>query len=365
MAQKTHLRNRRAVWLAATLLSASPAGAAPDRSVLETALHFFTRDDAAGIVERFDSVRPAPVSPAEREGVLATLPPEGDVRDLDTAQRKKLAAMRRVLELHGRETVYVVKVIEVPQAAVALHARMVVLVSEPALDLLDPEELQALVAHEVGHEYFWSEYFRARRDNDRLLLQTLELLCDGVAIVTLRHAGIEPKRLTSALEKIVRYNRDRFGAALNEDDYTAIGERRRFARRLVEWLGRGGVAGRPPPAVCARGPLLGCPLIRMFAALYPRTWPASSLSTLPTSVRGSRIWTTSGQVGSSASRFSHRIVKDFRDRNVRNTYVVWRRPRLFGALTHSGAKAIVGSQITRRSACCGQGQGDRRRSRSA
>lgn len=123
----------------------------------------------------------------------------------------------------------------------ALHARAVVLVSEPALDLLDPEELQALVAHEVGHEYFWSEYFRARRDDDRSLLQTLELLCDGLAIVTLRRAGMDPRRLTSALEKTSRYNRERFGAARNEEDYPAIGERRRFGRRLVEWLGRSGM----------------------------------------------------------------------------------------------------------------------------
>jgi Zn-dependent protease with chaperone function len=226
--------------MAATLLSVSPAVSAQDGSVLETALHFFTRYDAARMLERFDSVRPAPVSPAERERVLATLPPEGDVRDLDTAQRKKLAAARRVLELHGREAIYIVKVIEVPQAAVALHARAVVLVSEPALDLLDPEELQALVAHEVGHEYFWSEYFRARQDDDRSLLQTLELLSDGLAIVTLRRAGMDPKRLTSALEKILRYNRERFGAALNEDEYPAIGERRRFAGRLLEWLGPSG-----------------------------------------------------------------------------------------------------------------------------
>jgi hypothetical protein len=240
MARKAHHRIPPAVWLAANLFSASPAVAAQDGSVLETALRFFTRLDAAGIVDRLDSVRPAPVDPVERERVLATLPPEGDVRDLDDAQRRKLAAARRVLELHGREAAYVLKVIEVPQAAVALHARAVVLVSKPVLDLLDPEELQALVAHEIGHEYFWSEYFRARRDNDRSLLQTLELICDGLAIVTLRRAGTDPKRLTSALEKVLRYNRDRFGAAINEGDYPAIGERRRFARRLLEWLGRSG-----------------------------------------------------------------------------------------------------------------------------
>jgi hypothetical protein len=227
-------------WLVAAPLAACPAVATESGSVLETALYFFTRHDAAGIVERFDSARPAPVSPAERLGVLATLPPEGEVQDLDTSQRKKLAAAWRVLLLHEREAVYVVKVIDVPQAAVALHARAVVLVSKPALDLLDPEELQALVAHEVGHEYFWSQYFRARRDDDRSLLQTLELLCDGLAIVTLRRDGMDPGRLTSALERVSRYNRDRFGAALNEDDYPAIGERRRFARRLLEWLGRSG-----------------------------------------------------------------------------------------------------------------------------
>jgi Zn-dependent protease with chaperone function len=236
--EKTHRRNRRTAWLAATLLSASPAVAAKDGSVLETALHFFTRQDAAGIVERFDSVRPAPVGLAERQSVVSKLPPEGDVRALDAGQRKKLAAARRVLELHGREAVYEVKVIAIPQAAVALHARAVLLVSEAALDLLEPEEFQALVAHEVGHEYFWTEYCRARRDHDRRFLQTLELLCDGLAIVTLRRAAMDPSRLTSALEKISRYNRDRFGGALNEGDYPAIAERQEFASRLVEWLGR-------------------------------------------------------------------------------------------------------------------------------
>jgi hypothetical protein len=222
---------------AAILLSACPAAWARSDSVLETALHFFTRHGAAGILERFESARPAPVTPAERQRVLATLPAKGEIPDLDTDQRQKLAAARRVLELHERETVYVVKVVEVPHAAVALHARAVVLVSEPALDLLDSEELQALVAHEVGHEYFWSEYFRARRDDDRSVLRRLELLCDGFAIVTLRRAGTDPGRLTSALEKLVRYNRDRFGDALNQDHYPAIGDRRKFARRLVEWLG--------------------------------------------------------------------------------------------------------------------------------
>jgi len=49
---------------------------------------------------------------------------------------------------------------------------------------------------------------------------------------------VNPERLTSALEKIVRHDRDLFGVARNEDSHPAITERRRFVGRLVEWLGR-------------------------------------------------------------------------------------------------------------------------------
>lgn len=167
---------RRDACLAVLLLSLSPSLAAHDRPVLDAALQFFTREGAAGIVERFDSVRPLPVDPDERQAVLETLPPEGEVVHLDADQRRKLHGAQRVLAVHGRDAIYAVKVIEVPQAAVALHGRAVVLVSRPALDLVDAEELSALVAHEVAHEYFWEEYFRARRDGDRPLLQTLELI---------------------------------------------------------------------------------------------------------------------------------------------------------------------------------------------
>jgi len=238
MVRKTPGCSRRAMWIAAILVSVAPAASAQDDLVLERALHYFTRHDAGEIFEVFDSIRPAAVSDAERGRILARLPADGNKHDLNTAQLKKLAAVRRVLELHRREAVYVIKVIEVPQAAVALHARAVVLVSERALDLLDADEVQALVAHEIGHEFFWDEYFRARRDSSQSSLRTLELLCDGFAVITLAHAGVNPERLTSALEKIVRHNRDRFGIARNEDSHPAVAERRRFVGRLVEWLGR-------------------------------------------------------------------------------------------------------------------------------
>ena len=236
MAWQSRARSGRPTWPAAIVLSVSPAAGFPAGSPVEAALRFFTREDAGGVVARLESVRPNPVSPAEKARVLATLPEKGEVVALQPDERQRLAVARRVLELHGREAVYVVKVIDVPQAAVALHARTVVLVSRPALGLLEAQELQALVAHEIGHEYFWREYHEARRARDRSRLRTLELLSDGLAIVTLRRAGLDHTPLASALEKMVRYNHDRFGRARNQSDYPDVGERRRFARSLTQWL---------------------------------------------------------------------------------------------------------------------------------
>ena len=235
MANNNHRRSRRGLWLAAALSASLPAGAAQSTSPLEAALRYFTEHVT---VERLEQARPDPVTPVQKQAVLRSLPPEGDIRSLDGSQRRKIAAARRILAVHGREAVYEIKVIDVPQAVVALHGRVVVLVSEAALDLVDAEELQALVAHEVGHEYFWAEYVRARQTADRGLLHILELQCDGIAITTLRREGIDPARLTEALEKIIRHNRDRFGEARNEDRYPTIGERRKFAARFLEWLGR-------------------------------------------------------------------------------------------------------------------------------
>jgi len=238
MVRKTPGRTRRAVWLAAILASVAPAASAQEDSVPEPALQYFTRHNAGEILKLFESARPAPVSDAERGRILATLPTEGNVRELDAAQQEKLADVRSVLQPHRREGVYIIRVIQVAPAAVALHARAVVLISEPALDLLDADELQALVAHEVGHEYFWGDYFLARRDNRQSFLRRLELLCDGFAVITLERVGVNPERLISALDKISRYNRDRFGVAVNETNYPALAERRRFVERLVEWLRR-------------------------------------------------------------------------------------------------------------------------------
>ena len=53
------------------------------------------------------------------------------MEDLDEQARRKLAAVAPVLEAVGRAPVYAIKVIDVPEAFVGLHARTVLLISLP------------------------------------------------------------------------------------------------------------------------------------------------------------------------------------------------------------------------------------------
>jgi hypothetical protein len=182
-----------------------------------------------------ETARPAPVSAKDKARVLSTLPLEGEVTDFSASARQKLAALIKVLRATGRESVYEIKVIDVPQAAIGLHARAVILISEPALTLLDADELQALVAHEIGHEYVWTERERAFQLADRSRLKDLELMCDGIAIVTLHGLGMDVSRLMAGVQKISRFNRERFGTANNERDYPTLAQRQAFARAVVKW----------------------------------------------------------------------------------------------------------------------------------
>src|SRR5687768_188254 len=134
---------------------------------------------------------PAPVSAEDKARVLSSLPEEGEVTNLNAAARQKVAALVRVLRATERDSVYEIKVIAVPQAAIGLHARAVILISEAALTLVDADELQALLAHEIGHEYVWSERERSFRLADRSRLKDLELMCDAIAIVTLHGLGMD------------------------------------------------------------------------------------------------------------------------------------------------------------------------------
>ena len=205
------------------------------------ALATLLRTDANTFWANLGRSRLAPVSGKFIEGALATLPPEGQILSLDDAAWRKLAGAQQIFRLHERDSIYVIKVIDVPDAFVGLHARSIILVSQTALSLLTAEELQASLAHEAGHEYVWLDFEEARKRTDFDRLQELELFSDAVAVVTMVQAGLDPSRLISCFEKLIRYTREHFERHENEARYASSNERKMFVERIIKWAG-----GNPP-----------------------------------------------------------------------------------------------------------------------
>lgn len=191
--------------------------------------------EPAAFIDLLEAARPAPVSTEDMRAILRALPPKGEVTKLGGVAQAKVDAVRQLLTATRRDW-YQIKVIDLPQAAVALHARAVILISAPAVALLNAAELQALAGHEIGHEYLWTEWNRAHQQADRDRLKELELVCDAIAIVTLRGLGLDPSRLIAGLEKMSRFNQKRLGVATNEKNYPTAAERRALVRQIQRWL---------------------------------------------------------------------------------------------------------------------------------
>jgi hypothetical protein len=183
--------------------------------------------------EYLTACRPQPVSAHEKDALVQTLPPDGALTAFTRAQRARIDAIEAVLRFHGRESAYESRFIQIPQATLGLYGRAVLLVSVPALDLLSAEELQALVAHEIGHEYLLADWTAARAAGDEARLRQVEAACDAIAALTLVQLGIPVARLTSAINKVEAYNRTRLGVPQNATSYPSAGERRRLLARFT------------------------------------------------------------------------------------------------------------------------------------
>lgn len=177
--------------------------------------------------------RPQPVSASEKYAVVRTLPVGGTLTTVTRAQRARIEAMDAVLRFHGRESTYEMRIVRIPQAAFALYRSAVLLVSVPALDLLNAEELQAVVAHEIGHEYLMAEWTEARAVGDEARLRQVELVCDAIAALTLVQLQIPVARLASAIAKLDAYNHARFGITQSATGYPSARERRRLLARFT------------------------------------------------------------------------------------------------------------------------------------
>lgn len=181
-----------------------------------------------------DNCRPKPVTDQEKQSLLASLPGRGEVRNLNDGQKRKLSALDALLALHARNDVYVVKVIDVPQAWTGLYGRGVLLISAPLLKLVSSGELQALVAHEIGHEYTWAAWNSAQAAGQKDQMHQIELTCDAIAFVTLQKLGEDPMWLISALERVAQFNRGHFGDAIDQTSHPPLRERREVVKHLAQ-----------------------------------------------------------------------------------------------------------------------------------
>ena len=226
------------VLIGVVAVAAAPAaagqGSLDPGSPVGRALAFFAGPEAHQPDVLLLRLRPAPLSAAVRAAVVASLPPEGELQPTE-AERAKIAALEPIFDLHERNGLIVIKVIDVGHAFVGLHAKTVLLLSRDALSLVSAQELQALAAHELGHEMFWDEYEAARVAGGQARLQEMELLCDGVAVTTLRELGRGPQSLIDAVTKMTRHN-ERLRAVGSAKRYVSLRQRRHFIENVATIL---------------------------------------------------------------------------------------------------------------------------------
>ena len=169
------------------------------------ALQYFAAARPRGWDDYLKLIRPAAASADSRSRSLALLRKQ-DLIAPSAERQAKLSALHPVLEYLDRDTVVEVKVLRLDVAWAGFLEGAAVLVSDRGLDLLTAEELQAVVAHELAHEYFAGEYEAARDAKRYDTVREIELRCDVVAIVTMRRLGLDPATLLSAVAKLTRFN---------------------------------------------------------------------------------------------------------------------------------------------------------------
>ena len=218
----------------------------PLSGVTETAFTYFQQVEGHRFDEFLQRLRPARLSPDAKERVLKQLP-QVDVVCASAGQQAKLHTLAPILRYHERESAIDVKVLRVGGATAAFLAGAAILITEPALEVLSSQELQATIAHELGHEYFWGEFELARQQRHYAKLQEIELRCDAIAVITLNTLGLDPESVLTSARKLSRYNGPpESGAHANR--YVSSKERERFIRSMIGMVRE---AARRPPGVRA------------------------------------------------------------------------------------------------------------------
>jgi len=223
------------LMLALTISSSGqtrPANLKPG-GVEAKALAFFEKIEDRSFEDYLRRVRLPKVSRQFKAEVMARLAIGEEIKPSE-GMRDKLAALYPALRFHERDTVVDTIIINLPHAFVGFQGRAALLISEKALSLLSAEELLAVVAHEMGHEYFWGEFVEARQWKQYETMRELELRCDAIAIITLLRLRIDSANLISGLSRMNSFN----ARTVNTDNrpYPSSGERFKFIRAMTEMV---------------------------------------------------------------------------------------------------------------------------------
>ncbi len=195
------------------------------------ALRFFERIEEQDFNAYLKRVRLPRVEETFKAQVLMHLPSEEEL-SISPGMQKKLTALAPVLSYHERQAVVAIKVIRLRHIFVGLQGRAVLLISDTAFQWLTTAELQATVAHELGHEYFWGELMEARQQKNYEMMREIELRADGIAVITLRHLGLDPTKLISSITTIYSFNQRI--TSLDRRPYPLPDERSKFIRVMSE-----------------------------------------------------------------------------------------------------------------------------------
>jgi hypothetical protein len=204
-------------------------------SEADLALQYFKQigSGKGNLDECLKSIRPAGISAEQRVRLVASIRKQ-DIVAPSPKRQTKLNALRPVLEYHERAAVEV-KILRfpIPLAWVGFLEGAAVVVSEDALDLLAAEELQAVIAHELGHEYFAAEFESARKNKQWDKVKEVELRCDAISVITMKSLGLNPDALFSGITKLTKFN-EGHGVKSNPNLVTSLDDRLNFCKTMVK-----------------------------------------------------------------------------------------------------------------------------------
>lgn len=209
------------------------AKADPPNIVAERALQYFEKTGKGDLEDYLKSIRPSGVSADRRARLVASIKKE-DIVSPSAPRQAKLDALRPILAYHDRAGIEV-KILRLGLAWAGMLEGAAVVISEEAVDLLTPEELQAVVAHELGHEYFPAEYEPARQSKQYESVKEVELRCDAVAVITMRRLRLNPGSLLSGVSKLTKFNETR-GVKTSPNLVSSLDERVSFCQAMIKLI---------------------------------------------------------------------------------------------------------------------------------